>query len=339
MVSVAGVARAQTSQKPAQTAGQKPPAASPGETTTTVSAPSASVHARCDEASPLRITLGRGETVVVQGVQDNWVTVRVATGEDGCVRRSLLAPIAAMQRADEARRARQAASAPGARRPAAPSRSPRAVISVNGVYQAADHTFSDEETFPLHQETARFTADYEVQAAPGLDAGGAVRLWRDLGVGVAVSTFKDDRDITIEGTLPHPFFFDRPRAISGVTPGTREEIAVHLNAVYFATASPKFQALIFGGASFFSVTQSVVTSVNYSETYPYDTASFTSAVVREEKESKVGFNVGADIAYYFSRYFGVGGIVRFSKASVPFSIGDLDVGGASVGGGVRIRIP
>jgi hypothetical protein len=328
-MTAATVAAAQTPQAPVK----------PGEATATVTAPSATVHARCDEASPLRITLGRGEKVVIQSVQDTWVNVRVpATGEEGCIRRSALEKVPALERADQARRARQAASAPGAKRPAAPAAT-RAVISINGSYQAADHTFSQEQTFSLYQETARYTSSYEVKSGPTIDAGGAVRLWRQLGVGVAFTSFKDDRDITISGTLPHPFFFDRARSISGTTPGTREETAVHLNAVFFAPVGKKFEVLLFGGPSFFSVKQTVVTDIRYSESYPFDSATFTSAVVSEEKESKVGFNVGADVGFYFSKYIGVGGIVRFSKATIPFSLDDLDAGGASVGGGVRIRIP
>jgi hypothetical protein len=338
-MTVAAGASAQT--KPAQT---KPaqPAAAPGEMATIVSAPSATVHARCDEASPLRITLGRGERVVIQSVQDAWVNVRVpATGEEGCMRRATLERVPAMEQADQARKARQASMSPAAQaaRRAPASLSPRAIVSINGIYQSADDTFSQEQTFPLNQEDARYTSSYEVKSGPGIDAGGAIRLWRQLGAGVAFTSFKDDRDITIEGTLPHPFFFNRPRAISGTTPGTREETAVHVNAVYFLPVSRKFEVLLFGGPSFFTVKQTVVNDIRYSESYPFDSATFTSAVVTEEKESKVGFNVGADVGFYFSKYIGVGGIVRFSRATIPFSVGDLEVGGAMVGGGVRLRIP
>lgn len=342
-VMVAGLLSTAAAATVAAEGGQAP--AKPGEVTTTVSAASATVHARCDEASPLRITMARGETVVIQQVQDAWVNVRVpSTGEEGCMRRATLNTVPAMTQADAARRARQTAGAPGASGAASTRRAPavaapRAVISINGGYQSASDTFTEEKTFSLYQETARFTSHYEVQSAPTIDAGGAVRLWKNLGVGVAFTSFKDDRDITIDGTLPHPFFFNKPRAISGTTPGTREETAVHLDAVYFAPVSRKFEVLLFGGASFFSAKQTVVTAINYAEAFPYDTVSFTSATVSQEKESKVGFNVGADVGFYFSKYIGVGGIVRFSRASVPFSLGDRDVGGAEVGGGVRIRIP
>jgi hypothetical protein len=340
-MTVAAGASAQT--KPAQT---KPaqPAAAPGEMATIVSAPSATVHARCDEASPLRITLGRGERVVIQSVQDAWVNVRVpATGEEGCMRRATLERVPAMEQADQARKARQASMSPAAQaaRRAPASLSPRAIVSINGIYQSAEHTFSQEQTFDLYQETARFTSSYEVKAGPGIDASGAIRLWRQLGAGVAFTSFKDDRDITIAGTLPSPLYFGAARPISGTTPGTREETAVHANAVFFAPVGKKLELLLFGGASFFSVKQTVVDSINYQagEVYPFETTSFAGATVTQEKESKVGFNVGADVGFYFSKYIGVGGIVRFSRATIPFSVGDLEVGGAMVGGGVRLRIP
>ena len=93
----------------------------------------------------------------------------------------------------------------------------------------------------------------------------------------------------------------------------------------------------FGGPSFFTVKQSVVTAVQRTEAYPYDEATFSGATVETEEESTNGFNVGADVAYYFTKNIGVGGIVRFSSATAAFSLGDVDAGGALVGGGVRLR--
>lgn len=309
----------------------------PAPNTTRVSAASATVHARCDESSPVRIMLSRGESVVIQSFQENWVQVRVpATGEEGCMRRSVLERIPAMDQADAARRSRQTATGPSAR-PAPAPRLDRGMISVNATYQAASATFSDEQTFPLYQETASYTSHYEVKSNVAFDAGGAVRLWRNLGVAVAVSRFEDSRDITIDGTLPHPFFFQRERPINGTAPGTREELATHVDAAYFLTVSPKISIVAFGGASMFNVKQSVVTELKYTETFPYDTVAFAPPTVTVEKETKVGFNVGVDVGFYFTKNIGVGGIVRFARATIPFSVGDLDVGGASAGGGVRVR--
>ena len=56
-----------------------------------------------------------------------------------------------------------------------------------------------------------------------------------------------------------------------------------------------------------------------------------------EEEQKTGFNVGADVGYFFTKNVGVGGIIRFSQTKVTFSLGEVDAGGAMVGGGVRLR--
>ena len=95
--------------------------------------------------------------------------------------------------------------------------------------------------------------------------------------------------------------------------------------------------VVFGGPSFFTVKQSVVTAVQRTEAYPFDEATFSGATVATEVESTNGFNIGADVAWYFTKNVGVGGIVRFSSATAAFSVGDVDAGGALVGGGLRLR--
>jgi opacity protein-like surface antigen len=214
---------------------------------------------------------------------------------------------------------------------------PRVIVSLNVSYLTKSDTFSDTRTFPLNQETARFTADYDVEPRVGADVGGYVRVWGGLAAGVAYTTNKDERDIAITGTLPHPLLFSHDRSIEGTAPGTREENAIHLSAAFIVPLRGKLQAVIFGGPSFFTVRQSVVTDIEWDESYPYDTATFRSATVEKEEESKTGFNVGADVSYYFTNHIGVGGLVRFSSAKVDFSLGEVDAGGAMIGGGIRFR--
>jgi len=213
----------------------------------------------------------------------------------------------------------------------------RVVISVNASYLTASRTFSDARTFDVNQETAHFSSAYKVEPSTGVDAGGFVRLWKGLAAGVAFTTHKDSRDIAVTGTIPHPFLFGHDRSIEGTAAGTREETAAHLQFGYIIPAGPKVSAIVFGGPSFFTVKQSVVTAVRYTDAYPYDEATFSGATVANEEEKKTGFNVGVDVAYYFTKNIGAGGIVRFASTKVDFSLGKVDAGGAMVGGGVRIR--
>jgi hypothetical protein len=215
----------------------------------------------------------------------------------------------------------------------------RVIVSANASYLAATRTFDDTRSFDLNAETASFTASYDVEPSVGADVGVYVRIWQGLAAGVAFTTHKDSRDIEIDASLPHPLKFNSPRPIEGTAAGDHEETAAHLQIAYIVPIDKKdrMQLVVFGGPSFYTVKQSVVTAVRHSESYPYDEATFAGATVASEEEQKTGFNVGADFAYYFTKNLGAGGIVRFSSAKTTFSLGDVDAGGALVGGGVRLR--
>ena len=98
---------------------------------------------------------------------------------------------------------------------------------------------------------------------------------------------------------------------------------------------------IFGGPSFLSVEQDIVNDFDFSESYPYDTATFTRAIATSQSESAVGVNVGGDVAYFFTPNVGVGGTAQYSGATVemttPSGTADVKAGGLQVGGGIRLR--
>lgn len=100
--------------------------------------------------------------------------------------------------------------------------------------------------------------------------------------------------------------------------------------------------MLFGGPSFFQVTQGVATDFTYLDSYPYDSASFDAAVTTTAKQSKVGFNAGGDVAFFFSRQVGVGFTAQFAGATVnlPSVSGgttNVKAGGLQAGGGLRLR--
>ena len=85
-----------------------------------------------------------------------------------------------------------------------------------------------------------------------------------------------------------------------------------------------------------------MTDVGFSQSYPFDKASFTEASTGEQSGSAVGYNIGVDVGYFFSRYVGVGALVRFSGASVDLVSQDegrisIDLGGLHAGGGLKLR--
>jgi hypothetical protein len=238
-----------------------------------------------------------------------------------------------------------AASAQVARRPAPkPQRtSDRVFVSINGVYQTGGEDFSDGATVRENAEDGSFATSYSVEAGPAFNISGGVRILRQFSVGVGVSRFSRSTPTTLTASVPHPFFFDRDRALTGDIGGmTREELAVHVQARAMLPLSRRLQAMFFGGPSFFRVKQDIVNDFNYSESYPFDAATFTSGVSSTVSESQIGFNVGADVSYFFTPQLGVGGTAQYAGANVDMpsaGVGTIGVkaGGFQAGGGLRLR--
>ena len=63
----------------------------------------------------------------------------------------------------------------------------RGFVTLNGGYQATSTDFADNIVFTRFVEEGDIDADYGLGAGPLYDVGGAVRVWRNLAVGVAVS--------------------------------------------------------------------------------------------------------------------------------------------------------
>ena len=217
----------------------------------------------------------------------------------------------------------------------------RLFVSVNGAFQTATNDFTDRVEFESNLETGFTETDYRVQSGFLFDAGAGYRLWKNLGVGVAVSVFNRKDSAPTTSSFPHPFFFEQPREVTGEATGvTRREIATHVQAMYLWTISDAVRLVLSAGPSFMNVEQDLVTEVTITDAFPFDTATFASARKERRSGSAPTFNVGADVMWMFKPRFGVGGIVRFSPATIDLDAPggrtiSVDAGGAYAGGGVR----
>jgi opacity protein-like surface antigen len=227
--------------------------------------------------------------------------------------------------------------APAAR----PMISGRVFISVDGMYQVGSNDFTDTATIRENAEDGRFKTDYQVKAGPAFNISGGALLWRNLAIGVGVTRFSTSTVTALDAAVPHPFFFNQPRSVMGEFEGDRSELAVHVQVRGMIPISDRVQVTLFGGPSFFTIEQSIVSDFDYSESYPFDTATFTRAIADTQSESKIGFNVGGDVAYFFSRQVGIGVTAQYTGATVemtvPSGTADVKAGGGQIGGGLRLR--
>ena len=210
---------------------------------------------------------------------------------------------------------------------------------VSGWYQPTSRGFSDIVRPIDFAEASVIDTSYKTNAMPGFDAGGGVRVWRNLAVGPDVSRFSKNTGAAVSAQVPHPFFFNRARTVSGDASGlTRDETAVHVQAVWMLPLRDRWQLALAGGPSWFAVGQDLVSDVTVTQTDPYDTATFASATSVHRTHSEIGLNAGADLSYRLRPHVGLGIGVTFSHASVPLDNSvSVDAGGAHVGGDLRFR--
>lgn len=219
----------------------------------------------------------------------------------------------------------------------------RVYVEVNGGVQVSTTDFSDNVVFTEFVEEGDLNATYAIDTGPTIDVGGGVVLGKDVALGVGYTRFDRNHDAPVDARVPHPFFFEQPRSISGNARNlTRLEEAVHLQLRWFVPVPGPVQLAVFGGPSLFRVDQDLVSAVTFTHSFPFDTATFSGAATRRQSVSETGYHVGADAAVFFSRFVGVGGFARFSRATVELTSPDdgrfdVDVGGLQAGGGLRIR--
>ena len=182
------------------------------------------------------------------------------------------------------------------------------------------------------------TTDLKVGLAGYFDAGVRIRVTRRLSVGATGFFSPGSAAGSVDAKVPHPFYFGQPRDVSGdVSTLEHREVGAHIDLAYPVSVSSSREVTFFGGPSYIRVQQDLVTDVRYSESYPYDTATFASATTASVQKGGVGFNVGADATWRLGRSLRAGGLVRYSRADLtlsPASGNDvgLRAGGLHVGG-------
>lgn len=242
---------------------------------------------------------------------------------------------------------REPAAVPAAEliRPAeTPTQRYRFSVTVNGVQGADVLQFADTNRFELFREPARIESIYRDPRPQGLEIGVHYRVAGPFAVGATWQRFDHDRTASFTASLPHPFFFDRFRELSGTESGlSYEENAVHVDAIVTKTWGP-LTLEGFGGPSWFETRTEVLVDILYDETFPYNEVSFRGVEGRVVDDRPLGYNVGASATFRVASIFGVDFGVRYSAARSNLFIEEgreveLDVGGLRFGAGLRFLFP
>jgi hypothetical protein len=203
-------------------------------------------------------------------------------------------------------------------------------------------SFSQDFALTKNAESTPVTIDLKPAAGGFIDAGARVRVARSLWVGAVGFAATSKAEGILTAQVPHPFYFNKRREISGdLTNLSHTESGAHVDLAYAIQTGGGPEIQIFGGPSYFSVKQTLVTDFTFTDSYPYDTARFESATTTEATGGAFGLNLGGDVTWRLGRSLLVGGLVRYSFANVTLSPSagndvDMHAGGIDIGAAVRV---
>ena len=193
-------------------------------------------------------------------------------------------------------------------------------VSFNGLYQSTPISFETKAKLDVYQEQGEVRTSHNIKPGPLYDVTAGGRIKGNLGVGYAMSYRRQSERGQVSATVPHPFYFGQARLVSGEASLNREDLSFHLAGIWMVPVSENLQVSLFGGPTYFRVTQDMVRNVELNEAYPFDQAVYTGVAASSEHAGRVGFNAGADVSMFFTRMLGVGGLVRYSQGNVDHAV-------------------
>jgi hypothetical protein len=217
------------------------------------------------------------------------------------------------------------------------------LLSINRVFNTTSNDFRETVRFRESAEEGQFETAYSLESLKGFSGGGGVMLSPTFGIGGSVERSTAATPVAFSATIPHPFFFARPRNINADISGmTREELALHAELRAAWPVHPRVQLALVGGPSLFRVRQRIVSDFTYAQEYPYDAAQFATSETLTATKTRIGFNIGGDAAFFFTRQIGIGAKVMLSRATLHLPIdedreAEVEAGGLITGVGLRLR--
>ena len=227
-------------------------------------------------------------------------------------------------------------------------------IDVNfGTASAAEKSLTTEVNISDGEgEFETFRVGYNFPRGASFDFGGGFMFSRILGAGIQFTgtAHEDTADFSIR--IPHPLFFNSHASDSAFTDQKlqRTEGGVNLSLVAaLPTNNSSVTVRFYGGPTYFRLKADVINDIRYFHQFGFspsaNSVDITSWTSEEVEETAWGFHAGADLGYFFTNHFGVGGFARVSRGTVTFGTDeylvdsdiDVKVGGFQAGGGLRIR--
>lgn len=222
---------------------------------------------------------------------------------------------------------------------------PDRLASVNLGMQFINDAFMNRVAFRQYQEDGFFDAHYDVTKHYSIDGGIAVRLWKALAFGVAVSHVAEPTKAVVEAEVPNPYFFNFPRSASAVRTGlNRREIGLHVQGQLWRVFGETFLLRAAWGPTIFISKQDLVSHIRTRESpIDFDRVSLTGLRATTVTTASPGIHLGFDGVFFVTERVGIGFNVRYSRGTATIRLGSrsptpVELGGTHVAGGLRVAL-
>jgi len=220
----------------------------------------------------------------------------------------------------------------------------RLALFLNGVAESSDFGLAESRSFSIFRETATIDVNYRESRRSGYELGALVRVLGPVGIAASTELFDGGPSANYRNRLPHPFFYDRLRELSGQQNLSWSERAVHVDPVLTFDLGPRLSVDAFSGVSMFFTETELLDEILYEEVFPYDSLVSKGTTLRRLEARPLGYNLGASMTLRLLGVLGMDFGLRYSRAEVRLDLAEgreirFNAGGLRFGAGLRILIP
>jgi hypothetical protein len=225
----------------------------------------------------------------------------------------------------------------------------RTFVTIDVPFQLLNNDFSESLSLPdarRRTDPVTFFAGYGPTRGPLIDVGGGIRVAGRLGIGATASWFKRSGSGTFDLKVPNPLAANQSLGLAGSITGlTRNEVAVHIEALYPLPLGNNATVVLGGGPSIFTTRQELIRSLEFDTLPGFTSLRLNDTLVTEVTETAIGFNVGANVIWPLGAHFGLGTVTRYTRGTVTVDPGaetnvpraiEMHLGGLHIGGGIRL---
>jgi hypothetical protein len=202
----------------------------------------------------------------------------------------------------------------------------RLALFLNGVTESSDFGLTESRSFPIFRETATLDVNYRESSRSGYEFGALVRILGPVGIVASVELFDSAPSATYRNRLPHPFFYDRLRELSGEQPDLSwSERALHVDPVLSLDFGPRLSVDVFSGVSMFFTETELLDEILYEEVFPYDSLVSKGTTFRRMEARPLGYNLGVSTTLRLLGVLGMNFGLRYSRAGVRLDLAEGEI--------------